>query len=371
MSPKPADPNEGLSADASLAVEHTPEREAEQLAHFGGERDPIDDFDATGLDDGSDPNYVAPEKDDAEDDDEDKDADDKDDSDAPDDTAASDDDTGDTDDEGADAENADAEDADDADADDDSEDEDAADQKPAQKGIPKHRFDEVNERRKAAEQELAAIKAQSKAGEEAAEDQFDFDAAEKEYIEFTLDGDTDGALDKRKEIRAAEHAAWAAETKQETKSEISQEEAEQELNQMAGEAQTMFDEFNPDHEKYDQVMVDKVMVFYKGYATSGTAESPADAFVMALADAAEIYGLDPAGEEPEEKTPEEKTPTGKQKTGGKKKEEARKRAHQPVATTGAAADDAGVAAPSIEDMTDEEIDALPAKALARLRGDFV
>ena len=56
------DPNDGLSADASLAVEHTPEREAEQLSYMGGDRDEeFDDFDPTGLDDGSDPDFVAPE----------------------------------------------------------------------------------------------------------------------------------------------------------------------------------------------------------------------------------------------------------------------------------------------------------------------
>ena len=51
---------DNLAADAALAVEHTPEREAEQRAYFGGDIDDIDDFDATGLDDGSDPNFTAP-----------------------------------------------------------------------------------------------------------------------------------------------------------------------------------------------------------------------------------------------------------------------------------------------------------------------
>ena len=358
---------DNLAADAALAVEHTPEREAEQRAYFGGDIDDIDDFDATGLDDGSDPNFTAPPaSDDA--DTEDKDDDEADSEDDSEDTADSDDAE---DDDAADEGDGDeAEEADDADADDDSEDEAEADTKPAPKGIPKHRFDEVNERRKAAEDENARLKAQIEAGKppEKGEEPYDVRAGEKEYMDLLLDGDTDAALAKREEIDAAKEAKWRADTKGETKVELSQSEEQNELLALSSEAQTMFDVFNPDHEDYNQPMLDKVLTFMRGYESSGEM-SRSDAFVAGLADVVEMYGLMPDEEEAPADDGKPK-PTGKKKV-DPKKAALKKQAHQPVAGEGAASADNGAVAPDIETMTDEEIDALPEKTLARLRGDFV
>jgi len=357
-----------LAADAALAVEHTPEREAEQRAYFGGDIDEIDDFDATGLDDGSDPNFTAPPaSDDADTEDKDDDSEDSenDSDDAADDADAdSDDSDGDAD----DSED-DAEDADDADADVDSEGEDEAASKPAPKGIPKHRFDEVNERRKAAEDENARLKAQIEAGKPPAEQEVPYDvrAGEKEYMDLLLDGDTEAALAKREEIDAAKEAKWRADTKGETKTELSQSEEQAELLALSSEAQTMFDVFNPDHEDYNQPMLNKVLTFMRGYEASGEM-SRSDAFVAGLADVVEMYDL-----MPEEAAPADDgkpKPTGKKKV-DPKKAKLKEQAHQPVAGQGAASADNGAVAPDIETMTDEEIDALPEKTLARLRGDFV
>ena len=89
---------------------------------------------------------------------------------------------------------------------------------PKSGGIPKARFDEVNERRKSAEQELEAARAELaalKSGkqttpaqtteqtpQEPAAEQFDEDAKEQAYIDAMLDGDTALAKQIRKEINA-------------------------------------------------------------------------------------------------------------------------------------------------------------------------
>jgi len=359
---KPVD--DGLAADAALAVEHTPEREAEQRAWFGGDVDDIDDFDATGLDDGSDPDFVAPDpKDEDKDDAEDADAD------AEDDSADDGEDSEDDDADDSDGDEDSSEEADDADADADSDDADEDDEPaPVAKGIPKHRFDEVNERRKSAEEENARLKAQIEAGKppEDEAEPYDVRANEKEYMDLLLDGDTESALAKREEIDAAKYASWKAETQVATKTDISQDAEQQELLHMSKEAETMFDVFNPDHEDYNQGMLNKVLTFMRGYETE---MSRADAFVAGLADVVEMYDLMPD----EDDTPADDgkpKPTGKKKV-DPKKAGLKKKAHVPVAGEGAASADSGAVVPDIETMTDEEIDALPEKTLARLRGDFV
>jgi hypothetical protein len=355
--------DDGLAADASLAVEHTPEREAEQLSYFGGDVDDIDDYDPTGLDDGSDPDFVAPDDDDdgeAKDDDtEDSDADPEGDT----------DDDADADEKAADGDEVDPEESDAADADDDSEDEDEADPEPepAQKGIPKRRFDEVNEEKKALRVENENLKAQIEAGKPIVKDEpvFDIRAGEKEYMDLLLDGDTESALAKREEIDAAKEAKWKSETRTETKTDIEQDAERDELLSLSQEAQTMFDVFNPDHEDYSQAMLNKVVTFMSGYEATGDM-TRGDAFVAGLADVVEMYDLLPDEEAADTDTPK---PTGKKKVVDKSKLKAA--AHTPVVGEGEGSSERGAVVPNIEEMTDEELDALPEKTLARMRGDFL
>lgn len=74
--------------------------------------------------------------------------------------------------------------------------------------IPKKRFDEVNQRRKAAEDKLAQIERENKATQQAQDATYDFDAKEKEYLDLVLDGKTEEAIALRKEIRAAERTEF-------------------------------------------------------------------------------------------------------------------------------------------------------------------
>lgn len=347
-------PGDDLAADAALAVEHTPERAADQLAHLGGELDDdVDGFDAAGLDDGSvlpddyDPLNPAPA------------------------ASQSDEETGEeaTDEEAddevvEDAPDAEAEEEPEAEAEESDDEEEPA--KPP-KGIPKHRFDEVNERRKAAEEELARLQAQMEAGKppEEAEEVYNIRDNEKEYMDLLLDGDTEAALAKREEIDAAKYASWKAETQSATKTELSSEAETQELVAMSKEAEQMFDVFNPDSDNYNQPMLDKVMVFMRGYEGE---MNRSDAFVAALADVVEMYDLMPDSDgEADSSSPK---PTGKAKV-DPKKAKLKEKAHVPVGGEGQGSAVAGAVVPSIEDMSDEELDALPEKTLARMRGDIL
>jgi hypothetical protein len=366
-----------LAPDAALAEDLGDEeaRREKQLEYFGGEKDDdIDNFDPTGLDDGSDPDFVPPDKEeDPKADEEDEPADDPAEADGDNDSADEDSD-GVDDDDSADK----VDDDDDGSPADSAEDEDddsaEADPEPAPKGIPKRRFDEVNERRKAAEAERDALLAEKNAGKEAEVEAYDFDAAEAEYIDLVLDGKTTEALDKRKEIRAAEKADFQAETKAEVHDETYQRETAATLNALSKEAEQMFPVFDRESDEFDPAITKKVMVYYNGYLDTGE-ETPDDAFVLALADVIEQYGLDVEGDpqlgyEDTQDGKAEPKPAGKKKDTAKKLEAA-KQAHKPVAGEGAASDSHGAVAPNIEDMTDEELDALPEKTLARMRGDFI
>ena len=366
--PKKDDPD--LAPDAALAEDlgDEDERQDKQREYFGGEKDDIDDFDPAGLDDGSDPEYVAPDPDEDPEAKDDADKDPEPDAKADGDKEESDD-ADDSDDEGGE-EGGEEDAAEDADADESSEAEADPDPEQKVKGIPKRRFDEVNERRKAAEEELARRDAEKAAGEQAAEEVYDFDEAETEYMDLLLDGKTQDALAKRKEIRAAEKSDFQKETKEDVQSSQIQREVSQELDALSREAEKMFPVFDRDHDDFSPAITKKVMVYYHGYMEMGE-ENPGDAFVLALADVIDQYGLD-GGDDPEpdpDPDPEPK-PDGKKKDTAKKTEAA-KQAHKPVAGEGAASDSHGAVVPNIEDMTDEELDALPEKTLARLRGDFV
>ncbi len=379
-----ADPNEGLAADAALAEDlgDEEERRLGQIAEMGGEVADIDDWSPDGLDDGSDPNFKAPD-DDGEsggDDDDDKNKDKDDDGDSDDDKdkdkeGSEDDEAGEDDKDKDDAGEAEGEDdaseeeepAGDSDAGEEDEEEDPA---PKSKGIPKHRFDEVNERRKTAEARVAELEAKDKAVDDVEEEIYDFRDNEKQYMDFLLDGKTEEALSKREEIDAAKEAKWKADTKAETHSEVNDTEIQRELSTMSKEAERLYPVFDENHADFEPAMADKVIVFYQGYLQTGAAKNPGDAFVMALADVVEQYKLEDKYNAlgGDEDTP---APKPKDKKVDKTKAATKDKSHTPVAGEGAASDDAGAVAPDIENMTDEELEALPPKALSRLRGDFI
>lgn len=367
------DRGDDLAPDASLATDipDEAERRAEQMKYYGGEADDIDDEDFMSVDRGD--SIEPPELDDEEEEeeqtaeaegDETADADDDDDT----------DDEADTEDAVADDDESDAEAGDEGDvAESEADDDESKDTSGRDQRIPLSRFNEVNERMKAAERRLAELEKQEEAAEQAAEEAYDFDKAEVEYQELLLDGRTQEATAKRKEIRAAEHELWKNETKQETTQELSEKQSLDELNELSTQAAKMYPIFNDTAEEFDAAATQKVLTFMRGYAQE---MNPADAFVSALSDVINMYDLDTKygytesqGETPKKQdaTPKKKAP--KKQT--KEKLEVAKKQPKSPAGLGKGSADAGAAVPDIEKMSDAEIDALPADTLARLRGDYV
>lgn len=361
-----ADPAEGLEPDITT-IEDAEDRRAEQYKYYGGDFDEDDD-DVSALDRGDNLEEEPTDRGDAlqkeEEDDEESEAEADDaeaeaDADADDDQADSDED--------ADSEEEDVSET--AERDDDDGKQSKSDERDDPR-IPLARFNEVNERMKRAEQRLAELEKQEEAQEQAAEQKYDFDKAEAEYMELLLDGKLDEAGAKRREIRSAEQEVFKADTKTETIQDFDQQQEMRDLNALSLQAEEMFPVFNENSAEYDPVLANKVVTYMKGYLSEG--QTVSDAFVSGLADVIQQYDLDGAQKQTKaesiEKTKEKKgAPIKKTKD---KIEAAKKQGQSPVGH-GKGSSDAGVAAPSIEEMSDADLDRLSPDQLARMRGDYV
>lgn len=360
------DRGDDLAPDATLATDIPDEkaRMEEQLEYYGGDKDELDDeeFDAVDRGDSIEVPEVEDEEEEAEQasDDEGEESDEVDDG-EPDADADAEAEEAVDDDEASDGEEGDDGDvAESDDGDDRPEDKSGRDQR-----IPLSRFNEVNERMKAAEQRLAELERQEQVVEEVAEGVYDFNAAEEEYTELLLDGDTKGAATKRAEIRAAEREEFLKEAQGTTQETIAQDAMMSELNSLTHQAAEMYPLFDENSAEFDVDATQKVLTFMRGYIASDM--TPTDAFVAALADGIDLFDLNTrySKEKPE---PKPKKTTVK-KT--KEKLDVATKQHKSPAGEGLASAGAGAVVPDIDKLSDAEIDALPAETLARLRGDIL
>lgn len=245
------------------------------------------------------------------------------------------------------------------------------DGRPREQQIPKSRFDKINKRRRDAEAELKALKDEKAAGEEA--EAFDFDEAEKVYLDLALAGKTTKALEKRAEIRAAEKAAYSKETQVTATDATKDAQDDVALDVLVAKYETDYADMNPESETYSEDLMDEVTSMYVGYQTLGF-ERP-EAFKMACDNVVKLYELESTakGEPTTPKKKDEKKPTTKKKPIKKTKEKLAKAKDQPADpnAAGAGTGDDARRATNIEDMSDEELEALPAASLARLRGDTI
>ena len=356
------DPNEGLADDATLATDigDGKKRESEQLKYYGGDPDDLDNEDVTSLDRGDSletedaPTDRGDEVEEAEAEEEAEEE-------------AVDDSDGD---EEAEEEEVEEEAVDDSDGDEEEEEEaESPDTDKADRGIPRSRFNEVNERMKRAEALLAAQTSTEEAKEAAAAQKYDFDSNEKVYMDFMLDGKLDEAAAKRREIREAERAEFKAETKRETLGDVNTAQIQEAVDSLARQAEELYPVLDDSHPDYDAKVVDKVLTFMRGYESTGM--TPDNALIAGLADAIYMYDLDGPGDEVTESKVTQKAPKkGKPITKIKEKLDIQQKQGKSPVGDGKGSADAGAVVPDISQMTDEEIDALPAKTLARLRGDF-
>jgi len=232
--------------------------------------------------------------------------------------------------------------------------------------IPKTRFDEVNERRKAAEAKLRELEARAQAADPAKAVDFDFKGKEKEYMDAVLDGNTDKALSIRDEIRLAEQALFQQMTQKAEQTARTAAKQDIKLEQTIAELTAQYPVFDADHEGYDDDLTREALTFQRTFISEGY--DPDKALRKAVAYVAKIHDLREAGAEPAPQglqAAKAETPAPTQAQIDSKLRAANQQ--PPLNST------AGKDAPrnlDIMQMSDEEFEALSPADIRKLRGDF-
>lgn len=231
--------------------------------------------------------------------------------------------------------------------------------------VPKSRLDEVLAKNRELD---AKLKAEQAAREAATpkpkenETAFDFDAKEAEYMQLVLDGEKEKALAIRREIRAAEKAEHEASART-----VNGQDSEAVALAKAAEAiLETFPQFAEGHEKYDAEATKTVIKMRDALIRGGS--NAVEALNEAVEFTVKKYGFDeelaPAKddkvvdlEERRKKDVKNKIDTQKKQPPEVPGEGERSRVKKEIN--------------KVEELTDEEFDALPEATRRRLRGDII
>lgn len=236
--------------------------------------------------------------------------------------------------------------------------------------VTKKRFNEVNERRRLAEEKLAEIEREKKAKEQGGEAKYDFDAKEQQYIELILDGKTAEAAKLRSEIRAAEQAQFeqVAVTKAEQTNRAMT--VEQRIQAISAHYEKTVPQFDPESEHYSEEVLDDVNAFYTGYLQSKKFDNAADAFQAAINKALASNGIELPKAKDDPPPAAKETPAAPARTAAKRID-AIKQQPPNIARTGAGSADHGDANIRVAELSEQEFARLPEATRRRLRGDNV
>jgi hypothetical protein len=223
--------------------------------------------------------------------------------------------------------------------------------------IPRARFNEVNDRAKAAERRAQELEARLNATIPPTD--YDFESKEREYMDAVLEGDHQKALGIRRDIRAAEMemarsvaATQASQAKEATKAEL-------EFEQAVASIEVDYPAFSQSSTDYNQELVDEALELHAGFVSRGY--SPAAAMRKAVAYVANMNGLTAKSQAPAP------APAAPKRTTNTVKSKLDMAASQPPVQSGVSG---GETEPDYRNLSDEEWDALPKATIARLRGDL-
>ena len=231
--------------------------------------------------------------------------------------------------------------------------------------IPKSRLDEVLAKNKVLEQErdearAAAAANAPKPDKDAKE--FDFKAQEKLYMQAVRDGEDDKALEIRDAIRAAERAELTTATRADTV-EVDDQTA---MARAAAAIEENFPQFVKGHADFNEEATNKVIAMRNALIASGSS------MVGALNEAVEFvvnkYGFDKPLEEAK-KDDKVVNLDDKRKKDIQKKVDLQKK--QPPDMDGEGERSRSQAEIDLDEMSEEEFNALPETTKKRMRGDLI
>lgn len=163
-------------------------------------------------------------------------------------------------------------------------------EEPPPRMIPKERLDKEIEKRKILERQLAEKNSVEKAETEASEGAYDFDAAEKRYMDAILDGKLDDAASIRREIRTAERADYERLATQQARAVTARNSAEDAMEQISSRFEKDYPAFDPESDDYDAAAIAQAKAVFKGYLDVGIYETPVEAFEKALQTVVAVNG---------------------------------------------------------------------------------
>lgn len=243
--------------------------------------------------------------------------------------------------------------------------------------IPRARFNEVNEERKALLEENTRLKAEKGATAQVTEDTYDFDAAEREHANLVLDGKVDEAVKKRGEIRAAERAQFLKDAQQTTVETTKQLTVKDRIQEVTSRYETV-PQCDPENEAYSEELMADVRAFYAGALDTGRYPDAAQAFEASIQKALKLHGIEAPGATPAAAAPAAAAPAAAAPaTPAAPARTAEKRVqaivNQPpslagVGTTGAPETSATI---DVKAISEKDLAALPIETRKRLRGDYV
>jgi len=249
----------------------------------------------------------------------------------------------------------------------------AAQKSGREKWIPRERFDEVIERRRALEKRVQELEAAQKAPApapaapvEVPKPAVDIDALEVEYGNLLLDGKVDEAKAVRQRIREAERAALAPKTDGRDPA-VTREMIREEirLQDTIEQLEAEYPVFNNKSDQADPDLIQEVLTLQAGYIEHGGL-SPSAALRKAARMVAKANDIAAIGEEAPPADPEPAPPTP-QPTPAQRQKKLELATKQPTEAPQRGRNEP--TQPSVAEMSDEEFDALPESKKRALRGD--
>ena len=251
-------------------------------------------------------------------------------------------------------------------------DEEPAEEKETQKDekwIPKTRFDDVNQRRKEAEQRLAALERQAQkegaGGSETSrinEIQQELTTLDKKINEAILEADADKLAELRTQERKLNQEAMDFQLKTVTTQAVSEARYDAFLDKVEAD----FPEYNPEHESYNDELVTETLEVQQAFMARGV--SKMDALTKAIRYVRPQYIRE---DEPAEKPSLRGKPPARD-TSTKKARNQKVAKSQPKSPPSRSSKLDSAEDIDVYNLTDpDDLDKIPAKELARLSGDFV
>ena len=235
--------------------------------------------------------------------------------------------------------------------------------------VPKSRLDEVLTKQKALQKQLDDLMATRQADAEAPSD-YDFSEKEIEYQNLVLDGESQKAAALRAEIRAAERAQLEYEMTQKMSQQVTQSQQMTALQQAASDLEANFPVFDANSGDYNAEYTQEVIDLRDAFIVKG------DNAVAALSKAAKFvireYELDAASPSLSSDTaPKQKQVDELAKKRAEVSRKIKAAESQPPELPGESSANRGEKAFDVNNMTEDEFNALPEATLKRLRGDIL